>query len=128
MAEFKTSLDARCVDDKYWLLVSSLTYQSDLIGLVNVPAGFQTDFASVPRTPIAYSLFGDRAHHESVIHDYLYRKGSIPPVDRKAADSVFLEAMKCRGKGWFTRYAMYLGVRLGGAASYHKKEVAETIQ
>jgi len=123
MAEFITALDAVCIEDGTWRLAQPLVYESDLIGPVTVPAGFETDFASVPRVPVAYMLFGDRAHHEAVIHDYLYRLDSNPVVEREVADKVFMEAMEVRGKGWFVRNAMYLGVRIGGWTAYHKKRV-----
>jgi hypothetical protein len=72
-------------------------------------------------------LFGDRAHHESVIHDYLYRIDSVPCVGRKQADDVFLEAMEARGKGFFVRYSMYWGVRMGGWTAYHKKKLTDLL-
>ena len=107
MSKFLTDLDARLKDDDtVWVIDSDLVYESDIVGLIIVTAGFETDFASVPRIPIAYALFGDRAHREAVIHDYLYRINSCPCVDKSVADDVFLEAMKYRGKGWFVRYTM----------------------
>lgn len=127
MAKFLTELDAKCIDDGSWLLAYPLGYDSDIIGPVDAPAGFKTDFASVPRVPLVYIAFGDRAHHESVIHDYLYRSDSVPVVSRAVADRVFLEAMKCRGKPWHIRWPMYLGVRAGGWTVYHKKNVEDGI-
>jgi len=128
MAKFLTELDARCKDDGTWILVCPLAYQSDIIGRVVAPAGFQTDFASVPRVPVAYSLFGNRAHRESVLHDYLYRIDAVPSfISRSQADAVFLEAMTERKKGFFVRYAMWLGVRTGGLSAWHKMMVADPI-
>lgn len=124
MAQFMTELDARLLDDdRIWVLDSPLVYVSNIVGLVAVPAGFQTDFASVPRIPIVYSLFGDRAHRESVVHDFLYRIDSKPQATFKEANKAFLEAMECRGKSWFVRRAMYAGVCVGGRRSYHKRLV-----
>ncbi len=128
MSEFLSELDVRLLDaDKIWILDSPLIYQSDIMGMITVPVGFQSDFASVPRIPLFYTLFGDRAHRESVVHDYLYRLNAVPSATRSQADDVFLEAMKCRGKGWFVRYAMYAGVCLGGLASYHKRMVGDKL-
>ena len=128
MSKFKTELDARLKDDdQVWAIGSPLVYDSDLVGIVIVSEGFETDFASVPRVPLFYALFGDRAHRESVIHDYLYRIDAFPEVTRSRADDVFLEAMKCRGKGFFVRYAMWVGVRSGGWMAYHKKKVADKL-
>jgi len=128
MARFLTELDARLKDDdRVWVLVSPLVYESDILGRIDVPAGFETDFASVPRVPVFYTLFGDRAHREAVLHDYLYRLDSIPVAERSQADGVFLEAMAERGKGFFVRYAMYWGVRVGGWTAYHKKKAGDPL-
>jgi hypothetical protein len=90
MSKFLTELDARLKDDdKVWVIGRSLVYESDLLGKIIVPVDFETDFASVPRVPIAYELFGDRAHRESVIHDYLYRIDSKPPASFSQANDVY---------------------------------------
>ena len=73
MSKFLTELDVRLIDgDRIWMLSGPLVYQSDILGKIEIPAGFQTDFASVPRIPFVFESFGDRAHRESVVHDYLY--------------------------------------------------------
>ena len=122
MPKFLTELNCRDLDDNRWELLSDLVYETDVAMLyflptfkITVPKGFVTDFASVPRVPIVYSLFGDRAHREAVVHDYLYQTHLVP---KAMADKVFLEAMKARGKSPFVRYGMYWGVVLGGAGSY----------
>lgn len=128
MAKFITELDARLKDDDtVWVLSVPLIYESDIVGRIRVPARFQTDFASIPRLPLIYSLFGDRAHRESVLHDYLYRIDAKPCVTLKQANDVFLEAMTLRGKPWYVRYPMFWGVCLGGAASYHKRKVSDKL-
>jgi len=100
------------VDDDRWLLISPLLYESDIAGTIVVPAGFTTDFASVPRLPVAFMLFGDEAHPAATVHDYLYR---CTRVSRATADKVFLEAMSVTGLGW-KRWPMYWAVRLFGGA------------
>lgn len=115
-ARFQTFLDGRWISDKTFMLLADLVYDSEALGrTVVVPAGFVTDFASVPRVPVVYMLFGDRAHHESVIHDFLYQTHQVP---RGTADKVFLEAMEARGKSAFVRRGMYWGVVMGGRSSY----------
>ncbi len=132
MSAFLSHLDGRWITDKTFMLLADLVYQSDLLGVtLTIPKGFVTDFASVPRVPIVYMMFGDRAHHESVVHDYLYQthRARIPEpqalllgpwrdVSRAKADKVFLEAMETRGKSAFVRRGMYWGVVLGGRSSY----------
>jgi hypothetical protein len=135
---FTTSLKAELKDgDRIWIVTAPLKYWSELLNrLIVVPPWFETeneetpvqdffetDFASVPRVPVVYEAWGDRAHREAVLHDYLYRIDSTPVVAKAIADSVFLEAMQSTGKPWYISRFMYWGVCLGGGSSYHKKKV-----
>ena len=90
---------------------------------ITVPAGFETDLASVPRLPIVYLEWGDRAHREAVLHDYLYCIGAVPDIPRSQCDEVFREAMISQGNPWWIYQPMYLGVRLGGWTGYKKVAV-----
>lgn len=128
MARFLTQLKITLLDnDKIWILDAPLIYESDLVGRIEVPVDFQTDFASVPRLPIIYSLFGDRAHREAVIHDYIFRIDSIPIVSFEISNKVFLEAMTVRNKPVYIRYPMYYGVCLGAKNAYHKRYVKDNL-
>ena len=128
--------------DRIWLVTKPLIYYSELLGqLITVPpwfetkepdpsedySFFETDFASVPRVPVIYLAWGDRAHREAVLHDYLYRIDSKPIVTYSQANNVFLEAMKSTGKPWYISYGMYYGVVLGGWGSYHKRRVKDKL-
>ena len=128
MAKFLTELDAKLIkNDRVWKLTSPLIYDSDLIGRVVVPAGFETDLASVPRFPIVYMFWGGKAHREGVLHDYLWRVDSIPSVSYSQGNAVFFEAMECRGKPVYVRYPMWWGVVLGGWTAWHKKSVNDIL-
>jgi hypothetical protein len=74
-----------------------------------------------------YSLYGNKAHREGVLHDFFYRIDCPFISPRKIKDLVFLEAMESRGKPYYIRYPMYTGVRLGGWASYQKRMVADKL-
>lgn len=129
MSSFITELNAKLLDDdKIWCLDTPLIYRSDFLKkTISVPAGFQTDFASVPRLPIIYSLYGDRAHREAVLHDYLYRIDSDPVASFSEANEVFFEAMELRGKPSYVRYPMWWAVCIGGKSSYHKLKVDSSL-
>ena len=128
MSKFLTELDAKLIkDDKIWKLDSPLVYESDLLGLITVPVGFETDLSSVPRVPLIYMLWGGRAHREGVIHDYLYRIDSKPLASFSQANGVFYEAMQTRKKPGYVRYPMWWGVCIGGGSSYHKKFVGDKL-
>ena len=112
MMEFLTNPVVEVVSDNAFVLRSDFVVKYyDLV--ITVPSGFDTDFASVPRVPIAFTLFGSKAKKSAVLHDYLY---ATRPFSRLECDKAFLCAMQTEGLGWFTRHAMYAGVRLGGGA------------
>lgn len=109
-------------------LNSSLIYVSEKNGTIAIPKGFETDLASVPRVPVAYMAWGDKAHREAVLHDYLYRIDACPAATRAKADSLFKEAMISRGQPWRIYYPMWMGVRIGGGSSFHKMRVCDNFK
>jgi hypothetical protein len=99
-----------------WELVEPLGYQSPTLAVtVTAPAGFITDFASVPRIPIAYELAGDLAEDCATIHDFCYATGC---VSRETADLLLREMMGERGFGWLRRWSIYAAVRAFGGSHY----------
>lgn len=109
---------------KHFVLVESLTWNSDKFSLITVPQGFDTDLASIPR-PLWALLppFGsyDRA---GVIHDWMYTVGPKANWTRRDADEALLEGMEDLGVGKWTRRVIYAGVRLGGSPAWesHRKK------
>ena len=83
--------------------------------IVHVPAGFVTDFASVPWG--LWNIFPKwgRYSKAAVVHDYLYRSKT---VTRKEADLIFKEAMMVLGVPQWQVNLMYWGVRLFGWIGY----------
>lgn len=91
-----------------WKLLEPLNFWHPDYGFLDVPAGFETDFASVPRVPFAYWLTGNTAHAPATLHDYLCRSGK---VKRKQADKLFLEAMDAVGIPRGRALPMFIAVR-----------------
>jgi hypothetical protein len=103
-----------------------------------IPAGFVTDFASVPR--ILWSILPPYGEHTeaAVVHDWLYSVrplvatgrfvgGSLEHrrISRADADGIFRRIMRERGVGFVRRWVMYLGVRLGGWRSWREHRARE---
>lgn len=115
---FNDRLQVEQVDSTHWRLLSTFRYDSAVAqARIVVPAGFVTDFASVPRLPIAFLLFGDMAQAAAVIHDWLYTTGLFA---KAIADSVFYEAMRASGIGFWRARVMYWGVAYGGGLAWAK--------
>lgn len=113
---FLTPVYVRLERDDTKTLVADVRYQSVVTGKTYViPAGFNTDFASVPRLPVAFLLTGGTADRPAIVHDFLYRTGA---EDRKTCDAIFAEAMKATGVASWRRSLMWAGVRIGGRSSH----------
>ena len=79
---------------------------------VEIPAGFETDFASIPR--LLWPLFPPDGPwlEASIVHDYCYREQV--PFSRFFADALFRELMRQYGVPRWRRVAFYYAVRLCG--------------
>ena len=81
---------------------------------LEIPAGIQTDFASVPRWARWYAPpDADDYRVAAVVHDYLYR---FRVCDRWLADAIFRQLIAPRRK--VRRWLMWAAVRVGGRKSY----------
>ena len=114
--------------DDVWIVEKVLAYYSKLLDdFIYVPPKFETDLASVPRIPIVYRLWGNRAHREAVLHDFLFRCDALPQVSFETANLIFQEAMLSRDVKWYVRKPMYWGVCVGGWPSWHQRNVEDVI-
>jgi tetrahydromethanopterin S-methyltransferase subunit F len=108
-----------------WRLLESLRYRSHLLGrVIEVPAGYETDFASVPRLPLAYMLAGDTGHAAAVIHDFLVDTMVEDAATWDRAAEVFREALRHEGLPGWRIGMMTAGVRMG--CPYPRNEGAQT--
>ncbi len=118
-AVFLTDLKVVELDDNRSRLLDYLVYRSCItgVGIIVVPPGEVTDYASIPRLPFMYWLLGGRYKKEAVVHDYLYRTKLHP---RHIADAVIAEAITSRGGviETISAKAIWLGVRIGGSSHY----------
>ena len=119
MSSFTSPLIVEFLGANRWRLAESFEYHLGELGsgvVIRVPAGFETDFASVPR--LLWPLLPPTGSYgkAAVLHDYLYATQQIAgqPISRSRADEVFLEAMKVLGVRPLKRLLVYWGVRVGG--------------
>ena len=114
-----TKLNTCPIDDKYWEVLEEYSYETSK-GLVVVPKGFKTDYASVPR--IFRNIINTYGKHGrgAVVHDWLYSKNCDIDITRTEADKIFLEIMTECGVGVIKRNLMYKMVRIFGASHFRK--------
>ncbi len=98
---------------KPYILHESFSYYTDLlpmITLIDVPAGYRTDFASIPRLFWRVLPPAGKYGKAAVIHDWLC---DVNPklCDHKLAADVFNEAMAVLGVGKMKRWIMVSAVK-----------------
>ena len=105
------------IDANTWLLLEPIKYQGRHQQFT-VPAGFETDFASVPKAFTwlipRYGIYTKAA----ILHDFLC---ATKPIGRNDADGIFRRAMRELGVSFLRRWMMWAAVRAGcglAGASY----------
>ena len=88
-------------------------------GSITVPAGFQTDLATIPKALWSILPPFGRYSRAAVVHDYIYTE-LTGIYTRKQADVIFRNIMKADGVGSVTRNSMYYAVRMGGRGNWKK--------
>jgi hypothetical protein len=102
----------RQLSDERWEVREPVTYQGARERFV-VPAGFTTDFASVPRV-FAWLLprYG-RYTKAAILHDWLWSEARHRRFSRSDADGIFRRAMRELGVPFLRRWLMWGAVRWG---------------
>lgn len=99
-------------------LVDPLRYETRAGELIVVPAGFVTDYASIPRPFWGILAPDGDARFPAVLHDYLYSLRGWEPFfkDRAQSDGLLLEAMELVGVNMVERLTIWSAVRMFGWA------------
>lgn len=129
--ESTDALRVEYIDGHKWLLLEDFAYfDADFPpngAFIEMPKGFITDFASVPR--ILWNLLPPTGKYgkAAVVHDFLYVTGRVGEirVTRSYADGVFRDAMEDLGVGKVRRTLMWLAVRVGGGRAWDSYRAAD---
>jgi len=109
-------------DGRRWKLYTAFKYCVSSLekptAVIEVPLGFVTDFASIPRA--LWIVFPPTGRYcaATVVHDYMY---ATARGTRKWADAVFYEAMGVLGVPHLQRRLMWLAVRAFGRGAYAER-------
>lgn len=82
-----------------------------------VPAGFYTDFASIPRVMRLFAVSDSLTSAPATLHDYHYR---VILRGRRWADSLFYQGLRDNGVHWFFAWSYWFAVRVFGWYSYRR--------
>ena len=109
-------------DGKRWIIRSDFGYDVSEKGSgesINVPVGFKTDFASVPRLLWGMIPRWGRYGNAAVVHDYCYWSQIYT---RKRSDEIFKEGMVVLQVSSLLRNIIYYAVRIFGFMAWRKNK------
>lgn len=101
----------------FWLLADlELTLSTGQA--ITIPAGFRTDFASVPG--IAQGVFRSVGDHNlaDMLHDYLYTSHIMSRAEADQEFLIYMRVLRPLRKSWLDNHLRWLAVRIGGRKAY----------
>jgi hypothetical protein len=121
---FKTNLVLKWEGDGLFSVYDPFIVYHKKYGEIVVPVGTLTDGPSIPKIPVVYGKYRDRAWPPAVVHDYGYDKGCIYQYEREVWDEIFHDLMDELYPGWISRIENdkeWAGVRLGGCLAFRRE-------
>ena len=122
MGQFLTVLEGRFLPEtdgiELFQLSAPLRFQSKILGLIEVPADFITDFVSL-------DVLNYTAHRPSATHDFLYCCKDVP---REIADLVLKEMLESICENPILVELMYVAVRSFGASHHTESDLIYTLK
>lgn len=124
------------IDGSNWRLVDGFRYyltpdEGDAGDFVDVPAGFVTNFASIPRVLQNLCPTTGKYAQIAVVHDKLFlapvirTPASARPCTRAEANRIFLAGAEVLGVSWVVRRVMYRALQLGSGAAWDRYRAAD---
>jgi hypothetical protein len=105
-----------------WIVRAPLIWATEK-ETITVPAGFETDLASIPRMVRGVPGFEPTglSRRPAVLHDYLYASGDR---SRRAADVLFYYALRAETVPELIARTYFRAVRLGGSGAWARHRAA----
>ena len=125
--EFLSELDTRCLHhppawanpDRAFQLLSPFKVRIGQFEVVEIPAGFISDFASIP--PIMRSFISPthvKISRPAWLHDFAYATNYRD--SRRISDDLIMCGMMVEGASRVLREVVYAGVRIGGWVAWDR--------
>lgn len=137
---FLSKLKVEVGEPGEFTLLDTLIFEIQKHIVIEVPKGFITDFASVPkllRMVPGFDVNG-KSRAAAVVHDFLYcargwvllrpttgKHSLFSVISRASADAIFRQALIECGASRIVAWSMYAGVRAGGWLYWNKRKGLE---
>lgn len=121
--EFLELIDMSNSEDPKFQLSTDVLYIIKFdkeIYTIEIPKGFKTDFASVPKK--FRSIIGNVNKYNKcwLLHDWMYSKNCDFKVSRKDADDILKDLLDQKGMDSLDQWLTYTSVRLFGTSRFRR--------
>ena len=110
-------------DGENWITLSHLQVRMEDRRILTVPAGFKTNFGSIPRPVRPFLNRMGKSLRAFVVHDWLYSSNCGWDYKQRECDSILYDLGREEGESWCDSQAINKGLLLGGWTCYHKSKV-----
>ncbi|EAA7874378.1 DUF1353 domain-containing protein [Salmonella enterica subsp. enterica serovar Weltevreden] len=120
MSRFTTPAILEMLDHFLWRVYEPFEFylSDDISDIISVPAGFITDFATIPRIFWTFMPPDGKYSKTAIIHNWIYDNALRT---KKEADLILLDRMTVLGVPKWKRIVMHLAVRWFGRGMYGKE-------
>ncbi|HAK0655771.1 DUF1353 domain-containing protein [Salmonella enterica] len=120
MGRFTTPAILEMLDHFLWRVYEPFEFylSDDISDIISVPAGFITDFATIPRIFWTFMPPDGKDSKTAIIHNWIYDNALRT---KKEADLILLDRMTVLGVPKWKRIVMHLAVRWFGRGMYGKE-------
>ncbi|HHR3990228.1 TPA: DUF1353 domain-containing protein [Salmonella enterica] len=120
MVRFTTPAILEMLDHFLWRVYEPFEFylSDDISDIISVPAGFITDFATIPRIFWTFMPPDGKYSKTAIIHNWIYDNALRT---KKEADLILLDRMTVLGVPKWKRIVMHLAVRWFGRGMYGKE-------
>ena len=105
-------VEVQAISENRWRVLTAFEYRASNETYI-VPAGEETDFASVPRIFVWLIPKYGRYTKAAILHDRLCRLSREGSFSRRDADGIFRQAMRTLDVAFLRRWIMWAAVRWG---------------
>ena len=109
-------------DGENWILLSHVQARMEDNRILTIPAGFKTNFGSIPSPVRPFLNRMGKSLRAFVIHDWLYSLNCGFDIPQRKCDKILYSLGRDDGESWCDSQAINKGLLLGGWTCYKKSK------
>lgn len=106
-----------------WITLTHIQVRMADRSILTIPAGFKTNFGSIPRPVRSFLNRMGKSLRAFVVHDWIYSSNCGLKLNQRECDEILYILGREDGESWIDAQAINKGLLLGGWACFDKSKV-----